>query len=122
MSKTLTLLAAATALTAVVGLPVWSAMGAPAQSGAMQAVPAVLDVRGVIDRLILVDDDEDENEGGEARSARRGSNEEGDDSEECDDDEGACGAAGNNPAPAGSVAPPANGLFGTGEPPKATVN
>ncbi|MFC4217322.1 PepSY domain-containing protein [Pseudophaeobacter arcticus] len=32
------------------------------------------------------------------------------------------GTAAGNPAPAGTVAPPQNGLFGTGTPPKVKVN
>lgn len=39
---------------------------------------------------------------------------------EDDDDRGGTGAA--NPAPAGTVAPPQNGLFGTGTPPQVQVN
>jgi len=37
-----------------------------------------------------------------------------------DDDDDSRGAG--NPAPAGTVAPPQNGLFGTGAPPQAQVN
>jgi len=33
-----------------------------------------------------------------------------------------CTGAKGNPAPAGTVAPPANGLFGTGAPPVAVTN
>ncbi|MFB9148841.1 PepSY domain-containing protein [Roseovarius ramblicola] len=40
------------------------------------------------------------------------------DDEEDDDDRGNA----RNPAPAGTVAPPQNGLFGNGAPPKAQVN
>ena len=43
----------------------------------------------------------------------------GDDGE--DDDEDGAGAA-SNPAPAGTVAPPANGLFGNGPVPRVKVN
>ena len=37
-----------------------------------------------------------------------------------DDDDGRGGA--RNPAPAGTVAPPQNGLFGNGAPPQVQVN
>jgi len=40
------------------------------------------------------------------------------DYEDDDDDRGGA----RNPAPAGSVAPPQNGLFGTGAPPRVQVN
>lgn len=43
--------------------------------------------------------------------------------EECDDDEETCPPQGRaNAAPAGTVAPPANGLFGDGKAPKASMN
>lgn len=39
-----------------------------------------------------------------------------------EDDDDDYGTAADNPAPAGTVAPPQNGLFGTGTPPKVKVN
>ncbi|MBV0913784.1 PepSY domain-containing protein [Anianabacter salinae] len=42
--------------------------------------------------------------------------------EDDDDDDDDYGTAVGNPAPAGTVAPPQNGLFGTGTPPKVKVN
>ena len=39
-----------------------------------------------------------------------------------EDDDGSPGAASASPAPAGTVAPPANGLFGSGAMPKVKVN
>ncbi|AQS47357.1 hypothetical protein BMG03_05760 [Thioclava nitratireducens] len=45
-----------------------------------------------------------------------------DDDDEEDDDDDDYGASARNPAPAGTVAPPKNGLFGNGAPPKVQVN
>ncbi|OWY04409.1 PepSY domain-containing protein [Thioclava sp. IC9] len=45
-----------------------------------------------------------------------------DDDEDDDDDDDDYGASARNPAPAGTVAPPKNGLFGDGAPPKVQVN
>ena len=42
-------------------------------------------------------------------------------SQKCDDDDDGAGA-GANPAPAGTVAPPANGLFGKGPAPSVQVH
>lgn len=70
--------------------------------------------------LIWVSDDDG---AGEARHLRRGHDDE-DDDDDCEDgdDDGCSGAGGRaNPAPAGSVAPPANGLFGKGAPPAAVT-
>mgnify|MGYP001156554393 CR=1 FL=1 len=119
MTKTLSLLIASTALTLGVGLPAWSAMhsAAPQIVGA-PASPAVAQGEGGV-KLIVVDDD-GEGEGKSYR-ARRSEREDDDDDDECDDDEGSCKGA-NNPAPAGAVAPPQNGLFGNGQPPQVKVN
>jgi hypothetical protein len=43
-----------------------------------------------------------------------------DDDDDCEDDD--CRGGAGNPAPAGSVAPPQNGLFGNGAPPQVQVN
>lgn len=114
MTKTLTLFAATTALTAVLGLPAWSAMHAPGQGGATVALTSLAGAVDASRLLVLIDDDEDDDEG-TAMQGRKSDDDEEDD-EECDDDEGSCGAAAPAPAPAGSVAPPKNGLFGTGTP------
>lgn len=112
MTKTLSLLLASAALTAVVGLPAWSAMHTPSEGGVANTVSTAL-AQGSEKLLHLVDSDEDDDEGGS--SLRRGSSE-NEDSDECEDDDGACGAASPAPAPVGSVPPPQNGLFGTGTP------
>lgn len=109
MTKTLTLLLAATALSAAVAIPAWSAMRAAMPETAPQ--------------LILVDDDErDGDQDYAVKAGKRDQDEDDeDDDDDCEDDDGACGGA-MNPAPAGKTSPPANGLFGKGEPPKAQVN
>jgi hypothetical protein len=59
-----------------------------------------------------VDDDDHE-----YRKHRRG----GDHDEDSEDDDDGAGAT-PNPAPAGTVSPPANGLFGDGPAPRVKVN
>ena len=94
MKKTLTLLVASTALTAAIGVPAWSAMQAPADS-VLRPIAALFDDSSQAMPLVLASDDDD------------------------DDD---CSGAARNPAPAGTVAPPQNGLFGNGAPPQVQVN
>lgn len=114
MTNTLTLLVATTALTATLGLPAWSAMHVPAQSSSVSPLEAVFSTADQNPLLILIDDDDDDdNEGG---SASRRQSDDDEDDDECDDDEGGCGTGSASPAPVGSVAPPQNGLFGSGTP------
>jgi hypothetical protein len=115
MSKFLSLLLASAALTAGLGLPAWSAMHAPQQGEAVKTMPAVFGSTDTADLLVLVDDDEDDDEDEDGNVTRRASDD--DDAEDCDDDEGSCGgSAASQAAPAGTVAPPQNGLFDTGTP------
>lgn len=116
MRKTLTLLLASTALTTAVALPAWSAMRrleTPDASPVAAAVDAGPDAPAV---MLASNDDDDR-----GRSGRSDDDDEEDDDDEDDDDDDRGGAA-RKPAPAGAVAPPANGLFGTGAPPKVQVN
>lgn len=128
--KKLTLLLTTVALTAGIGLPAWSAMhlSSPSVGGAL---PALLDSGDAKGLLTLVDDgDDDENEGyGSKRAGKHDDDDDhgddeddddDDDDDDCDDDDGSCGA-GRNPAAAGSVAPPQNGLFEKGAAPQAVV-
>ncbi len=72
--------------------------------------------------------EDDDDEGGRARYRREDHGDDDsharyrweDDDDDDDDDDGPGGA--RNPAPAGTVAPPQNGLFGKGAPPKVKVN
>ncbi len=112
MKKTLALLFASTALTAVIGLPAWSAMRSPAGAGD-RPIAAVLDDGQEALPLILASDDDDDD-----ADRRRPGYGRGDDDDDDDDD----GRAAGNPAPVGTVAPPQNGLFGNGAPPQVKVD
>lgn len=120
MSKILSLLLASAALTAVVGVPAWSAMHLPQQGEAVKTMTAVFgstDTTDATDLLVLVDDDDDDDEDEDGNTTRGASNDDDDDAEDCDDDDGSCGgSAAIQAAPAGKVAPPQNGLFDTGTP------
>jgi len=96
MKKTFVILLASTALIAGIGLP-----------------------RGAGGPLPLVRDTDGEGRDQESR-LRRGDDNDPEGDEEDDDDSDGGNASGA--APAGSVAPPNNGLFGTGVTPKVQVN
>lgn len=124
MTSRLSLLFASTALTVALGLPALAAMQAQGNahdpcSGVCAAVFSAHDQPVPFTRVSGDDDDDDA--GG---WVRRGHYDD-DDDEDCDDDDGdddGCIGALGNPAPAGTVAPPANGLFGNGAPPVAVTN
>jgi len=111
-----TLLAATTALAELVAIP---AIGAA--RGSENPAPSMFIAADMDAMLILASSDEDN---ASYRSAEDDDDceDDGDDDEADDGDngEGCTGAA--NPAPAGTVAPPANGLFGTGAAPQVQVN
>ncbi|CAA0090386.1 Uncharacterised protein [Starkeya nomas] len=111
MRKTLAILFASTALTAGIGFPAWSAMHEAARFEGLR--DAVLDAGRDLGVVLASDDDDDRDHG---RQLRRGDD---DDDEDDDDSRGGNVSA---PAPAGSVAPPNNGLFGNGAAPKAQMN
>ena len=120
MRKTLTLLVASTALTAAIGLPAWSAMHAP-DDGSLRPIAAPFEERTQALPLVLASDDDDDDNRGYVQNSQRGHDD--DDDEDCDDDDDdECSGGAPNPAPAGAVAPPQNGLFGNGAPPKVQVN
>lgn len=117
MKKTFVILLASTALIAGIGLPAWSAMhGADLFEGPRDAALAAFRDAGVSPVLVSDDDGTDLNQG---RGLHRGDDDDHGAGDEEDDDDG--GNA-SGPAPAGSVAPPNNGLFGTGATPKVQVN
>lgn len=125
MKRTLTLLVASTALTAAIGIPAWSAMEAPAD-GILRPVAALFDGAQQTMPLVLASDDDDDDDRWRDGS-RRGHDDhddDDDDDEDCDDDDDddECRGGARNPAPAGTVAPPQNGLFGNGPPPQVQVN
>jgi len=118
MTSRLSLLFASTALTVALGLPALAAMQTqdnPSDqcSGVCAAVSGAKDLSEPLLR-VSADDDDDSDDGGDC----------GDDDDDDDDDGDGddCTGANGNPAPAGAVAPPANGLFGTGAPPVAVTN
>jgi hypothetical protein len=113
MKKTLTLLVASTALTAAIGVPAWSAMHVPESEG-LRSLAALFEEGHQELPLVLVSGDDDDDDDDDR------DDDDDDDDEEDDDDDDRGGA--RNPAPAGTVAPPQNGLFGTGTPPQVKVN
>lgn len=118
MKKTLTILAATTALSTVIGIPAWSAMQAPEGEGDRPRA-ALFEGGSQAAPLVLASDDDDRRWW---KGARRGHDDdddayEDDDDEDDDDDDDDRGGT-RNPAPAGTVAPPQNGLFGNGAPPQ----
>lgn len=123
MTSRLSLLFASTALAVALGLPALAAMQVQgnAQGACSGVCAAVFSADDQTVPLIRVSgDDDDDDDGG---WIRRGHDD--DDDEDCDDDDDdddACIGALGNPAPAGTVAPPANGLFGNGAPPVAVTN
>lgn len=127
MTSRFSLLFASTALTVALGLPALAAMQTQgnAQDACSGVCAAMLSADDLSVPLIRVSGDDDDDD--DDVWVRRGHDE--DEDEDCDDDDdgddddddGCIGALGN-PAPAGTVAPPANGLFGNGAPPVAVTN
>lgn len=117
MKKILTLLVASTALTSVIGLPALSAVHTSKSTNHRPFAAIFEDAKQALPVILASDDDKHD-------GARRGYNddedEDDDDDEDDEDDTGRGGA--RNPAPAGTVAPPQNGLFGTGTPPQVKMN
>jgi len=116
MMKTLALLIASTALTTAIAIPAWSAIRAATEAGARPIASVFESVQEALPLILISDDDENENDDGKGEK-------DDDEDDECDDDEDddSCGAV-RKPAPAGTVAPPQNGLFGSGTPPQVKVN
>ncbi len=124
MRKTLTRLVASTALTAVIGTTAWSAMHA-APDGSSRPFAAIFADSAQALPLILASNDDDDRRWRETsrRSHDDDDDDDHDDDDDCDDDvDDDCRGGARNPAPAGTVAPPQNGLFGNGAPPQVQVN
>jgi hypothetical protein len=129
MKKTLPLLVASTALCATLGLPAWSGPSAPFYGMPLGTVTAGAGTSNTAS-LLFVSDDDDEGHGW----LRWLENDDDDDDDDCEDDDDDrrerkygeddddCGEVAPNPAPAGTVAPPPNGLFSTDTPPQVQVN
>jgi len=117
MKKTFAILLASTALAFGAGIPAWSAMHGAGLST----------VGTDRDGLVRLADDDDHGDDDRGRSVRNGDDGDhhGDDDDDDDgreDDHGNGGSVIVNPAPAEAVAPPANGLFGSGAGPTVKVN
>jgi hypothetical protein len=125
MKKTFALLIASTALGAALGLPAVGAIP-DAAGGTPRPMIAFADDGAQAASLSLASDDDDDEHGW--RAIWRGGDDDDDDEDDedddddCDDDDGTCRGAARNPAPAGTVAPPQNGLFGNGAPPRVQMN
>lgn len=130
MKKTLALLLATSTLAGALTLPAMSATRPPGEGGLARSFEALLEnVTGVTPYLFVSDDDDDdEDDEDDDRDGRRGHDDDhdehdDDDDDECDDDgDDDCIGGAANPVPAGTVAPPQNGLFGDGTPPRVQVN
>ncbi len=121
MKKNLTILVAATALTAAIGLPAWSAMR-PLADESREPTAARFEDGAQAGRFVLAGGETGDREHHVRKGSQRGHDDvEDDDDDDDDDGRGSRGGAGN-PAPMGTVAPPRNGLFGTGAPPQVQVN
>jgi len=119
MKNTLAILLASTALAVGAGIPAWSAMQR------VEHFPKSFQDNPFV-RLAGDDDDGDRESGRSYRSNddghRVGDDDDDGGGDDDEDDDGSPGAASASPAPAGTVAPPANGLFGSGAMPKVEVN
>lgn len=128
MKKTLTILVASTALTAAIGVPAWSSIHKP--EGRHDRPVNALTAEGpdAMPLILASSDDDDDDDHYRRDRPRRGHDDDDhdddhdDDDDDDDDDEGGNRGGARNPAPAGTVAPPQNGLFGNGVPPKTQVN
>tara|TARA_R110002012_G_scaffold159002_2_gene320631 strand:+ start:1359 stop:1730 length:372 start_codon:yes stop_codon:yes gene_type:complete len=123
MRKILILLATSSALTAAIGLPAWSALQAPTDANSQSFAAFFEDAAQTLPLILASNDD------GHSffkNSRRRHDHDDDDDHDDSDDDnddcDGGCRGGAPNPAPAGTVAPPQNGLFGSGAAPKVQVN
>ena len=118
MKKTLTILLASAALTTIVGLPALAAISSSDGTGS-HALPAVFE-RLANTPLPMQVADSDEHHGAWGHDDEDDDDDHGyghdDEDDDCEDDMATC-VSGANPAPAGTTAPPQNGLFANGTPP-----
>jgi hypothetical protein len=124
MRKTLALVVATTALTAAISLAAWNAMQANAD-GTPSPFAALFDDAAQALPLFLASGDDDDDAHRYRKTARRGHDDDDcddDHDDDDDDDDHDCRGAARNPAPAGSMSPPQNGLFGNGSAPQVQVN
>lgn len=119
MRKTITLLATTTVLVAGLGLPAVSATRAGSEQESL--FPTLFNLDGALPFFLISSDDDDDDD--DSRRTRRsgGDDDDGEDDDDCEEDDDDCNSAAN-PAPAGTVAPPNNGLFGNGATPRVQMN
>lgn len=123
MTPRLALLFTTTALTVALGPPALAAMlsqGTAAHQCSGVCAAVFSDGASSLP-LIRVSGDDDDDGGWLRRGRGNDDDDDCDGGDEGDDDCAGVGGRGN-PAPAGTVAPPANGLFGSGAPPVAVTN
>ena len=120
MTKMFTLLFTATALSAAFGLSAVNALQVNAlTTGTCGSTACTFALDGTTNpALILVSGGDDDGEKADGKDHR----DHHDDCEEDDEGDEDCTEGNAMPAPAGSVTPPANGLFGKGAPPVAVTN
>ena len=119
MRKTLALLVASTALTATIGLPVLAAV---TMTGAQLLNTDLVDAGPSVAPVLISDDHDDDDDHDNRRRDHDDDDDDDDDHDDDDDDDDDDRGGARNPAPAGTVAPPSNGLFGNGTPPKVQMN
>ncbi len=109
MTSRFSVLFTSTALTMALGLPALAAIQTQgnAQGRCSSVCAAVFGADDLSAPLIRVSGEDDED---------------CDEEEDDEDDDDACPGVLGTPAPAGTVAPPANGLFGNGAAPVAVTN
>jgi hypothetical protein len=135
MKNVLTLLVASTALTGVLGVPAFSALPVSQDAASRPGLTLAGDGAEPMPLILASDDDDNDDDDHGRRDDDDDDDEDDDDDDEdededddededCDDDDddGGCRNGARNPAPAGTVAPPQNGLFGNGAPPQVQVN
>ncbi|MGF7159873.1 hypothetical protein FHS85_001492 [Rhodoligotrophos appendicifer] len=120
MKTTFAILLASTALTLGFAIPAWSVMHDGPRPQASRY--ATEDASRAGAHLLIASDDDDSDDDEGRRMSRGGDDDDDEDSDDDGDeeDDGSTGAAA--PAPAGTVVPPNNGLFGSGAAPKVKVN
>jgi len=115
MNKTLMILVASTALTASVAVPAWSSITNRVDGASSAAIES--DTQSQHMMFASNDDDDD------GYRRRYGADHDGDDDHgRGHDDDDDYGGGANNAAPAGTVAPPENGLFQGGVRPIVRTN
>ena len=107
-TKSLTLIIASAALTAVIGLPAWSALHKTFEGDAGTSLSSLSGSDQSGGMTIIAESDDQENEGAAAIRSNSGEAE-----DSCEEGENNCASAANPQAPAGNIPPPQNGLFGT---------